>query len=68
MIEITNTKAIELNGKYLNVSDVADILGVSYSAILKRINAGKIDGSQNHPILIPFKYVEEAIRDIKNNQ
>lgn len=48
---------IKLEGNYIDINDVCELLDIHYETVRKRIESGKLRGSKKYSLLIPFDYV-----------
>jgi len=70
MTEQLEGKVIELYEKYVEIDDVAEILGLTYQCVSKRVLDEKIRGAKRFKTLIPLDYVLGQLyeQELKNNQ
>jgi hypothetical protein len=50
-------KIVKTHGKYVEVNDAAEILGITYEYMMKKIKDGDIKGVEKYGVLVPLEYV-----------
>ena len=57
MLKQIEGKIVEIKGKYIEVDDVAELLGVTYTSVITKASNGTIQGALKYKTLIPLDYV-----------
>lgn len=48
---------VDIKGKYVDIVDACEIMGLSYASIIKKVRLGTITGCVTSRTLIPLDYV-----------